>query len=189
MRQNAKTKMAREQQRLLIGPWPHKLNQSTSCGEIDFGPGSLIDLNKELFYFFASHLANEDHENKDNWILNNHKKCKLFIMGENQWHFVKDWPIPEAVKTTYYLGSNGNANTLFGDGTLYTEKVTSESSFDTFEYDPSNPVPYVTDPEKLQLGEACDQNAIERRPDVLVYTSEVLQEDVIICGMLETDRG
>ncbi len=43
-------------------------------------------------------------------------------------------------------------------------------------------MPYVTDPVALQLGEACDQQSIERRPDVLVYSTPPLAHDVVLCG-------
>jgi hypothetical protein len=103
-------------------------------------------------------------------------------MGENRWHGFSDWPIPKAVTTKFYLHSKGNANSLLGDGMLSTDKPPLTEEPDYYTYDPKAPVPYVTDPVSLQLGEACDQQAIERRMDVLVYSSAPLKDDLIVCG-------
>ncbi|MCK5848209.1 MAG: CocE/NonD family hydrolase [Caldisericia bacterium] len=181
MRKNAKTDTAKDSQKLLIGPWPHKLNQSTSCGEVDFGPSSLIDLNTQLLTFFAKHLANETLESNSKF-LNSNKRCNIFIMGENKWYTFNDWPIPEAKKTKLYINSSMGANSVSGDGTLTYSPPTQIGGKDSYKYDPKNPVPYVTDPVSLQLGEACDQQSIESRQDVLVYSTNELLSDITICG-------
>ncbi|MBN2083268.1 CocE/NonD family hydrolase [bacterium] len=175
LRAAAKTGEARDGQRLIVGCWPHATNKSSQVGELDFGEGAVIDLNSLIFRFFAKHLAGEDHG------LDADPRCRLFIMGENRWHGLPDWPIPGATTTKYYLHSGGDANSLFGDGTLSTSPPVDEPA-DGYTYDPLNPVPYVTDPVKLQLGEATDQQSIERRPDVLVYTTPPLAEDTVVCG-------
>lgn len=178
MRLQAKSEFAREHQHLLVGCWPHKTNKSSVVGELDFGPQALIDLNAVMLRFFAKHLAGEDHYPSAP------KRCQLFIMGENRWHGFNDWPIPGAISTKYYLHSNGSANTALGDGLLSTEFPADKEPADKYVYNPEYPTPYVTDPVALQLGEACDQQAIERRPDVLVYTTPPLEKDVVVCGRI-----
>ncbi len=176
MRANGKTPQARDSQRLIVGAWPHKVNMSSKVGEIDFGPQAVINLNAIILKFFARHLAGEAHDKKPE------PRCRLFLMGENQWRGFSDWPIPKAVTTKFYLHSKGNANSLLGDGMLSTDKPTSTEEPDCYTYDPKDPAPYVTDPVSLQLGEACDQQAIERRMDVLVYSTAPLKDDIIVCG-------
>jgi hypothetical protein len=176
MRKDAATQKARDEQRLIIGPWPHKINASTKVGEIDFGPSAVVDLNAIIFRFFAKHLTGEDHCTEPE------PRCRLFIMGENRWHGFDDWPIKGAVRTKLYLTSGGNANSLFGDGALSDSPPGADIPPDKYIYDPDNPVPYVTNPVDLQLGEATEQQAIERRPDVLVYTTPPLEKDVAVCG-------
>ncbi len=175
LRHHAATPEARDGQRLIVGCWPHATNKSSIVGELDFGGGAVIDLNAMILRFFAQHLAGEDHGLSDD------PRCRIFLMGENRWHGLSDWPVPGAQTTKYYLHSGGKANSLFGDGALSTDAPAGEPA-DEYTYDPRNAVPYVTDPVKLQLGEASDQNSIERRPDVLVYTTEPLAEDIVICG-------
>ncbi|MBU1023090.1 CocE/NonD family hydrolase [bacterium] len=176
MRKYAPDQKTKDDQMLVIGCWPHKTNVSSVVGEMDFGPQALIDLNGIMFRFFAKHLAGEDHYKK------NEPGCRIFIMGENRWHGFDDWPIPGSKKTKFYLKSDGNANSLFGDGLLTREKPAENQPPDKYTYDPDNPVPYITDPVELQLGEASNQQSIERRPDVLVYTSAPLENDMVICG-------
>lgn len=176
MRKNAATQTAKDEQKLIIGCWPHKTNVSSVVGEIDFGERAIIDLNGLMLKFFAKHLAGEDHYSKPE------PRCRIFIMGENRWYELEDWPVPGAKNSRFYLHSDGSANSLFGDGKLSLNPPDKKETADKFTYDPDNPIPYVTDPVALQLGEACDQQSIERRPDVLVYTSEPLKDDLVICG-------
>jgi len=129
-----------------------------------------------IFRFFAWHLAHEDHG------FSRDPRCRIFLMGENRWHGLPDWPVPGAVTTRYYLHGGGRANTALGDGALSLEAPRGKQPPDAYTYDPGNPVPYVTDPVKLQLGEATDQQAIERRGDVLCYSTPPLKRDVVVCG-------
>jgi len=176
MRRRARTPRAREEQRLVVGCWPHRPNTSSIVGELDFGPGALIDLNSIILRFLAKHLAGEDHGPAAD------PRCRIFIMGENRWHRFDDWPVPGARATRFHLRSGGKANSLYGDGRLTPEPPSAGEPPDSFTYDPMDPVPYVTDPATLQLGEATDQQPIERRADVLVYSTEPLAEDLVVCG-------
>ena len=56
---------------------------------------------------------------------------------------------------------------------------------DNFTYDPANPVPFITDASFAQIGGPDDYRKIEERNDVLVYTSELLTEDVEVCGPIK----
>jgi putative CocE/NonD family hydrolase len=136
-------------------------------GELDFGESAVIDLNQKLLKFFAKHLANEIHIGEPK------KRCEIFLMGENKWRGFDDWPIPGSINLRLFLHQNGQ---------LRFEAPLSKEKPDHYSYDPKNPCPYVTDPVALQLGEACDQQEIEKRDDVLVYSTEVLQKDVVVCG-------
>ncbi len=109
---------------------------------------------------------------------------RLFVMGANIWRDEQEWPLARAVETRFYLRSNGQANTLNGDGTLSTESPDNEP-FDQFVYDPANPVmtrggALLMSPE-FRAG-PLDQTPIEIRPDVLVYTTPVLEQDVEVTG-------
>jgi len=103
---------------------------------------------------------------------------KYFLMGANKWCTAQQWP-PEGVSfTRYFIHSGGRANSLLGDGLLSSEPPEDEA-FDQYTYDPQNPVPFpLGDFENVIL----DQRVVERRDDVLVYTTLPLEEDINVVG-------
>ncbi len=109
-------------------------------------------------------------------------KVFIFVIGENKWRAEPCWPIQGAVPTEYYLHSGGNANTLDGDGVLSTERPAAEST-DHYKADPSDPVPSIYDNILFTAGYG-DNSEIEKRKDVLVYTSPVLEEDTEVTGWI-----
>ncbi|GHO83442.1 CocE/NonD family hydrolase [Dictyobacter formicarum] len=183
MREDGSTPAAKQSQ-LLIGPWIHG-GSSNPVGEKNFGfaamPG-LLDLKSDIM---SMQLRWFDHflKGQDTGILSE-APIKLFVMGANVWRDEQEWPLARAVETRYYLHSAGQANTLDGDGTLSTEVPEVEQP-DTYTYDPANPV--ITRGGALLMtpeypGGVFDQRPTEQRPDVLVYTTPALMQDVEVTG-------
>ena len=170
-----KTAEIRRSQRLLIGPWPHAINSSTKIGQIDFGPTAVIDINAYWLRWFDYWLKGIDNG------LSHEPPVRIFVMSENVWRYENEWPIARTQWTKYYLHSNGKANTLSGDGSLSTTQPANEPA-DNYSYDPAKPVTFITDASFAQIGGPDDYRAIEERPDVLVYTSEPLTDDLEVCG-------
>jgi putative CocE/NonD family hydrolase len=109
----------------------------------------------------------------------------LFVMGTNVWRAEREWPLARTRYTPLYLSGKGHANAVNGDGVLTWQPV-RDAATDSFTYDPKNPVPTIggaicCDPKVLPPG-PLDQTPVERRPDVLVYTSPSLTEDVEVTG-------
>lgn len=175
---NAKTekKFAKDNY-LLMGPWPHGINQSTSLGELDFGPESIIDLRGYQRRFFDKYLKEED-----NGFGDDNLNVDYFLMGNNTWQKAPNWPLPDAEPMKYYISSKRAANSRYGDGLLTPNKEDVTFGRDSYDYDPNDPVPFITDVISSQIGGADDYSAIERRDDILVYTSEPLEEDTAIVG-------
>ncbi|UCF04981.1 MAG: CocE/NonD family hydrolase, partial [bacterium] len=166
----------RKNQKLLMGPWPHGiLRAERKLGEIDFGPTAVIDLEGYFLRWFDYWL-----KGINNGIMTE-PPVRIFVMGENRWVDENEWPMERTKWTKYYLHSEGSANSLFGDGRLSTERPSGEQP-DRYTYNPDHPVPFITDPEFKQIGGPDDYRSVERRDDVLVYTSQVLEEDVTVCG-------
>ena len=165
----------RKNQRLLMGPWGHRVNTTSVLGEVDFGPQSLIDLHDEELRWFNRWLKHEDSTNTDTPV-------RIFVMGENQWRDEQEWPLSRTQWTPYYLHSGGRANSRFGDGTLSIQKPNTNEPQDSYNYDPVRPVPFITEPTSSQIGGPDDYAAIERRDDVLVYLTEPLDEDIEVTG-------
>jgi putative CocE/NonD family hydrolase len=109
-------------------------------------------------------------------------------MGANVWSSADSWPPAAAEPVDYYLRSDGNAVSVFGDGGLSRTPPTAASS-DTYTYDPMNPVPSlgggVCCNGGLTPGGVYDQRGIEARADVLVYTSEPLEDELEVTGSVQ----
>jgi putative CocE/NonD family hydrolase len=96
-------------------------------------------------------------------------------MGANVWRDLEEWPPRGARPTPLYLREGG----------LLSERTPGEERPDRFDYDPADPVPthggaLLMSPE-YPAG-PYDQRVIEARPDVLVFTSEPLQQDTEVTG-------
>ena len=174
----------RGNQKVVIGPWIHNCGDTgrdTITGAVDFGDAARIDLLGEHVRWFDYWLKGVDNG------ITEEPPVNVFVMGANRWRKADDWPVPGTQYTPYYLHSQGKANSLFGDGALDTKAPTSETP-DEFVYDPKHPVmtlggnsccTELLDP--VSMGPQ-DQQPSEWRPDVLVYTSEALQEDLEVIG-------
>ena len=110
-------------------------------------------------------------------------------MGSNEWQSSQVWPPANTKMVTYYLNSNGKANSRFGDGRLSTKKAGKDNP-DAFTYDPMAPVPShggnVCCTGNAIRGGARDQKDMEARHDILVYTTDVLKEDTEVSGFIES---
>lgn len=120
----------------------------------------------------------------DNGVVNR-PKYQLYTMGKNEWEYFSHWPPKEAVEMSLFLSSNGRANSKFGDGKLVVKHAAGKQ-YDSYIFDPSNPVPSLGDDDWGMIPEiergSFDQSSIEIRNDVLVYTSAVLEEPIQVTG-------
>jgi putative CocE/NonD family hydrolase len=175
MRAQAATESARHNQRLLMGPWAHDVNRTAKLGDVDFGPDALIDLDGYQLRWFDHWLRGDD-----NGIMAE-APVRLFLMGANRWRDAPAWPLPGAQPTPFYLHSGGRANSRLGDGRLALDPPAAEPP-DNYRYDPAHPVPFLTEPTSEQVGGPDDYAAVERRDDVLVYTTAPLTADLTVIG-------
>jgi len=171
------TAEARSRQWLLIGPWGHRVNTSRRLGDVDFGPEALIDFDAVQLRWFDHWLKGDDNG------VESDPKVRIFVMGENQWRNENEWPVGRTRTVEYFLRSGGRANSLFGDGRLEPSPPEDEPA-DTFRYDPENAVPFITEPNFSQVGGPDDYRPVERRDDVLVYSTAPFTEPLEICGPL-----
>lgn len=184
IRANAKDPKVRDNQYLVIAPTLHcsftRATENTIVGERSMGDARL-PYNDMTYAWF------------DYWLKGDPKKemakVTYFTMGSNKWQTSDTWPPKEAEMTTYYLNSAGKANSRNGDGIL-TNKKPSKDNPDTFQYDPMNPVTSyggnVCCTGNAVQGGSYDQQEMELREDILVYTSEVLAEGMEVSGFIES---
>lgn len=166
--EKAATETARSGQKLLIGPWTHNSPAIAQVGERNFGPEATLvleDLQLRWFEYWLKQV--------DNGIMAE-PPVRLYVMNEG-WRDEQEWPLARTRSTPLYLKSAGRANSLDGDGTLEFEKPSS-SAPDVYLYNPSIPTPTIG------AAGVVDQRPVERRLDVLVYSTPPLKEAVEVTG-------
>ena len=174
MRENGESARARDNQFVVIAPTTHcafdSATEHTLVGKRQLGDAQFDYYNLYLRWF-------------DHWLkgadnsLASVPKVQIYVMGANKWRSENEWPLARTKFTKYFLHSRGHANTREGDGEL-TTAAPGEESDDRFRYDPRDPAPTV--------GEgAQDQSDVEKRADVLVYSTPPLGAGVELTGPLE----
>ena len=114
-------------------------------------------------------------------------KVRAYMMGANQWKTYGTWPPKSAEKVSYYLDSDGSANSLLGNGRLSTSPPTHAAS-DSYVYDPMHPTPAHGGQSccfAVVPGGAFDQAGVEMRNDILVYSTPPLTERTDVVGNIE----
>lgn len=187
LRERAFSPRARQNQKIYVIPWTHHLPEGSRLGDLDFGPQGAVDLKQEDLRWFDYWLKGIDTG------IMAEPPLRLFVMGANRWRNEQEWPLARTLWTSYYLHSNGKANTLYGDGVLSPALPTNEPA-DKYSYDPNDPVPTLGGNnstwtwmkfarDQVYPG-PLDQRPIERRDDVLVYTSAPLEAPLEVTGPL-----
>lgn len=184
-RQAGTDEEARDNQYVVIAPTTHcdfeGLSRETTVGEREMGDTS-FDVEKEVYAWFDRWLKDDEQA-----FVKDTAKVRYYTMGSNKWQSATQWPPQNSVPVRFYLHSNGNANSLYGDGKLSRREPTIKQPADQFIYDPMNPVQTIGGGDCCNGGVAgaFDQRIIEARQDVLVYTSEPLQEPLEVTGFID----
>lgn len=160
---------------LVFGPWWHgqwdrRLNdKGESVGALNFGqPTSEFFQQKIELPFFEHYLR----DGPDPAL----PAATMFDTGAAEWRTFDAWPPKTAVKKSLYFHAGG---------VLSFDPQQTSGGFDEYVSDPARPVPYKAGliPARMDdLYMAEDQRFAATRPDVLVYQSAPLEEDVAIAG-------
>lgn len=163
MQQHGATPAAREQTKVVIGPWNHGGRGQRQCGEIDFGEQARVDMGLMALHWFDYWLRGLDN-GVDRW-----PPCRYFVMGSGQWRDSATWPPPAAHEETLYLEK----------GALQSDPPALER-LEEYTYDPRDPVPTLW--EAGLFTAASDRRKLDHRADILRYVSDPLPEDLQIAG-------
>ena len=185
VRQTADPAIA-NQQYAVIAPTLHcsykRATENTIVGERSVGDARL-DYDALTYGWFDFFLKGEK-----NGLLDTLPKIRYYTMGMNKWQTTDTWPPRNSEGLTFYLSSDGGANTRNGNGTLSMKPPSSDKP-DSFTYDPIKPVMShggnVCCQANALTGGAVDQSEMELRPDILVYTTEPLKEGMELSGPIE----
>ncbi|MFN6963147.1 MAG: CocE/NonD family hydrolase [Pyrinomonadaceae bacterium] len=157
---------------LVVGPWDHG-GWSRAAGDwlgtAYFGEktGEYYRQNIELAFF--------EHFLKDKGDIDDIKEVNLFDTGEHKWRHFDAYEPNGSVERSLYLTAGGM---------LSWTPPAGPTRYDEYVSDPWNPVPYT---QKITFNYPRDfmtedQRFASTRPDVLVYQTDPLREDVTVAG-------
>ena len=160
---------------LVMGPWSHGQwsgGNAKNLGNIYWGQDANAYYQKLEKAFFDFYLKGSGD--------GAFPEATIFVTGTNQWKSFTEWPPKNAEQKTLFLQQSGNANY-----SIPTLKV----AYDEYVSDPMKPVPYTEDVHTYRTAEYMtdDQRFASRRPDVMVYQTDVLTEDITIAGPITAD--
>jgi predicted acyl esterase len=169
-------KGARGKQKLIMGAWVHGRKQK--LGEFDLPRHALRSpLETRGGGWFEYWLKDEDNGIMDE------APVHYYVMGAfgepgapgHEWRSSDVWPIPSQ-PTPFYL---------HGDGTLSRAKPENQDKLRSYDYDPTKPVPTLGGCNLVLDKGPYDQQPVESRPDVLLYTSEPLEQPLEVTGRIK----
>ncbi|HEV7842997.1 MAG TPA: CocE/NonD family hydrolase, partial [Pyrinomonadaceae bacterium] len=157
---------------LVVGPWRHggwARDDGDKLGNVQFALKSAAFFREQIqFPFFMHYLKDRSVDLPEAF---------MFLTGINEWRRFDAWPPKSAIPMTLYFRASGRLST-----DAPTES--GQNVFDEYVSDPNRPVPYLgyVVPGMTNDYMTEDQRFASQRPDVLVYESEPLDEDLIIAG-------
>ncbi len=158
---------------LVMGPWVHggwAGGKGDSLGDVRFDAPTAEFYREQIelpfFNYFLKDKGKQDLP-----------EAYVFETGANQWRKFDAWPPKSTVTKSFYLHANGKLS-------FDPPATDAQTDFDEYISDPKKPVPFIPGlaPGMAQRYMVDDQRFAARRPDVLVYQTDVLEEDVTLAG-------
>ncbi|WP_370070864.1 CocE/NonD family hydrolase [Mycobacterium sp. MAA66] len=172
---------ARDNQRLIIGPWDH-----VAWGRPDSEPAPMLrDIGavgnspiNELMLAWYDHFL----KGQDNGVAGK-PRVDYFVMGANTWKTATNWPLPQTQSINYFLSGSGGITDRAGQ---LLPVLPGPQPPDSYTYNPLDPAPSLgghscCDASTSQQG-PYDQTPVQQRSDVLVYTTDPLTQDTELTG-------
>ncbi len=164
--------------RLVIGPWYHgqwASRDGSHLGNIRFGSKTNEWYQDNIEVPFFNYYL------KGKGSVDTMSKANIFFSGENKWRKFAQWPPVDATPTPIYLKQNNNLS--------FSPDFNDTPTFDTYVSDPAKPVPYA---DKIHFDRTReymddDQRFAARRPDVLVFDTDTLRDDITLAGPVVAD--
>ncbi|HEX8333875.1 MAG TPA: CocE/NonD family hydrolase [Segetibacter sp.] len=163
--------------RLVMGPWFHGgwvRSDGSNLGNVQFGSKTSEWYQKNMEIPFFQHYLKGKGSDKDI------AEANIFFTGENTWKKLPQWPPSDMQNKELYLQAKGK---------LSWSKPVTQNKFSEYVSDPAKPVPYTEDVHFRRTREymSDDQRFAARRPDVLVFQTDVLSDDVTLAGPVLAD--
>lgn len=169
IRAHGRSERCRKGQRLVIGPWSHV---GSAEGELDFGPEAVFDEHAYRLRWYDYWLKGMENGMMDE------PPARIFLMGENRWLEMEDWPPSEvAHRPIYFREGTGRSEASLNNGALTFGPPEGAEQPDSFLYDPEDPIPSLR---TFEDPGPKDHRSVEGR--MLTYTSDVLERDLSVIG-------
>ncbi len=162
--------------RIVMGPWPHGgwiWSDGSELGDAKFGfPTADWFRHEVLVPFFLHHLLGRPAPDVP--------EALVFETGANRWRRFDQWPPKGLESRSLFLRANGS---------LAFQPPKTAEGHDDYVSDPAKPVPYTTERTMRWARNYMteDQRFAGRRPDVLVYTTPPLENDLTVAGPITAD--
>jgi len=168
---------ARNKQKLVIGPWHHYWPLSSALGDFQMPQAGInppVDLSAEKWFeFYLKDVSNHIEELP---------AVVYYVMGPfdgsessgNVWKTTAEWP-PRSQEVSLYLTRDGRL----------AEDAEPEAASLSYTYQPNNPVPTIGGQNLFLESGPKDQSEIEKREDVIVFTTSPLTEDLEVTGRIK----
>jgi uncharacterized protein len=161
---------------LVMGPWNHggwrRADRRMAVVDSGTSEGFLRDVEAPWFAYW---LKGQDKLTEPD--------AYVYDAGSQQWRSFDNWPPKNTAVRSVYLHAGGRLS--------FEPPKASESAFDSYVSDPAHPVPYRPRPVEQtydprgshwRTWETEDQRFVDGRPDVLSWTSEPLEQDLLLAG-------
>jgi uncharacterized protein len=158
--------------KLIIGPWAHAETVTMPDGYQDrnYRFSSIAP----AMSWYDEHLRNVKTEESP--------RVRIFVMGINQWRDETSFPLERTAYTPYYLATDLAKP---GQSVLTPAPPSYDSFRQAYAFDPAHPVPSIGGSVLGPRAGAKKQNEIEGRNDVLVYTSDILTQNLEVTGKIK----
>lgn len=145
--------------RIVIGPWMHA------------APAGMAESARQSIALFQERFGIAPGSS------GGARAVRLFLQGANEWREYPSWPVPNAIDRTFYLHDAG----------LLDSAAPESESISTFDYDPAHPTPSLYGPTLEGSSGSGDMGELERRNDVLLFTTARLEADLDAIGPVSAE--
>jgi putative CocE/NonD family hydrolase len=169
--------------RIVMGPWYHGgwyRSEGSNLGNVQFQSKTSEWYQKNIeIPFFQYYLKGKGTDK-------NIAEASIFFTGENNWRLLPKWPPAGMQKQDLFLNAKGK---LSWNKPATTATSITSATFTEYVSDPAKPVPYTEDVHFRRTREYMtdDQRFAARRPDVLVFETDTLQNDITLAGPVIAD--
>jgi uncharacterized protein len=147
---------------IVIGPWMHA------------APAGAAESMRQSLGLFHERFGIGPHQPGNG---TSQPRVRVFLMGADVWREFPSWPVPNSVDRTYYLNAGG----------VLAPNAPPSESRTKFDYDPAQPTPSFYGPTVEGRNGSGDMAELERRSDVLIFTTEPVSADMDVIGPISAE--